>query len=117
MLVDITHHDDQLNINLDIVFPKMPCDVLSLDVQDVMGTHMGDVRGNLQKKRLSQDGTVLTVSSVLEAKQQRSQLLQTVKDEITEKQGCQLSGFFQILRVPGNFHISTHAYQDIMVSL
>ncbi len=94
MLVDITHHDDNLNINLDIVFPKMPCDVLSLDVQDIMGSHMGDVRGNLQKKRLSQDGTVLSVSSVLEGMQARSQLTQTVKDEIAQKQGCQLQGFF-----------------------
>lgn len=32
MLVDISHHDDRLNINLDIVFPKMPCDLISLDV-------------------------------------------------------------------------------------
>jgi hypothetical protein len=32
MLVDITHHDDRLNINVDIVFPRMPCEVLSLDI-------------------------------------------------------------------------------------
>jgi hypothetical protein len=32
MLVDITHHDDRLNINIDIVFPRIPCDILSLDV-------------------------------------------------------------------------------------
>ena len=32
MLVDISHHDDRLNINVDIVFARMPCDVISLDV-------------------------------------------------------------------------------------
>ena len=32
MLVDISHRDDRLNINVDIVFPRMPCDILSLDV-------------------------------------------------------------------------------------
>lgn len=32
MLVDTQHHDDRLNINIDIVFPKMPCELLSLDV-------------------------------------------------------------------------------------
>jgi len=36
MLVDISHEDDRLTINLDIVFPRMPCEVLTLDVQDVM---------------------------------------------------------------------------------
>jgi hypothetical protein len=40
MLVDITHYDDRLNINLNIVFPKIPCDVLNLGVQDVMGTYI-----------------------------------------------------------------------------
>lgn len=60
MLVDISHHDDRLNINIDIVFPKMPCDVLSLDVQDVMGTHVVDIAGSLYKKRISPDGKVLS---------------------------------------------------------
>lgn len=32
MMVDIRHHDDRLNINIDIVFPKMPCEILNLDV-------------------------------------------------------------------------------------
>ena len=32
MMVDISHKDDQLNINIDIFFPKLPCDILGLDV-------------------------------------------------------------------------------------
>lgn len=32
MMVEMSHHDDRLSINVDIVFPKMPCDLLSLDV-------------------------------------------------------------------------------------
>jgi hypothetical protein len=60
MLVDISHHDDRLNINVDIDFPKMPCDILSLDVQDVMGTHVVDIAGSLFKKKLSKTGEVLS---------------------------------------------------------
>ena len=45
MLVDVSHRDDQLYINVDIYFPRMPCDILSLDVEDIMGTHMVDVSG------------------------------------------------------------------------
>ena len=60
MLVDISHHDDRLNINIDIVFPKMPCDVLSLDVQDVMGTHSVDISGSLFKKKITKTGDVVS---------------------------------------------------------
>lgn len=40
MMVDASHHDDRLNINVDITFPFMPCELLSLDIMDVMGTHI-----------------------------------------------------------------------------
>ena len=53
MLVDISHHDDRLNINIDLEFPKIPCDVLSLDVQDVMGTHTVDIAGSTVSRRRS----------------------------------------------------------------
>jgi len=65
MLVDVSHQDnDKLNINVDIVFPKMPCDLLSLDVQDVMGTHIVDISGSLMKNELSEGGDVLSSSYV-----------------------------------------------------
>ena len=53
MFVDASHHDDRLNINIDIVFPKMPCEVLTLDIMDIMGTHIVDIGGSLYKKGLS----------------------------------------------------------------
>ena len=94
MLVDISHHDDRLNINLDIIFPKMPCDVLSLDVQDVMGTHVVDISGSLFKKKLSKEGEVLSSTSALDQIHNRMDLLNKVKEEIDAKQGCQLKGYF-----------------------
>ena len=60
MLVDISHHEDRLNININIVFPYIPCDLLTLDVQDVMGTHIVDIAGSLYKKRINQEGVVLS---------------------------------------------------------
>ena len=94
MLVDISHHDDRLNINIDIVFPKMPCDVLSLDVQDVMGTHVVDIGGSLFKKKISQDGEVISQTSALDQVHNRMDLMNRVKEEIDAKQGCQLKGYF-----------------------
>jgi hypothetical protein len=94
MLVDISHHDDRLNINLDIIFPKMPCDVLSLDVQDVMGTHVVDIAGSLFKKKLSKGGEVISQTSALDQVHNRMDLMNRVKEEIDAQQGCQLKGYF-----------------------
>lgn len=49
MLVDISHTDDKLEINIDITFPRFPCEILSLDVQDVMGTHHMNIEGGIVK--------------------------------------------------------------------
>ena len=85
MLVDISHHDDRLNINIDIEFPKMPCDVLSLDVQDVMGTHTVDSAGSLFKKKLSKTGGVLSSVSALDQVVNRMDLLNKVKEEVDQQ--------------------------------
>jgi len=51
--------DDKLPINLDIVFPSMPCDPLSIDLVDVTGVHIVDIEGKLEKLRLDKDGNLL----------------------------------------------------------
>lgn len=56
LIIDTTHRDDFVNINLDLTFPRMPCDILSLDEQDVLGTHKTDMMDNLHKIRLDQYG-------------------------------------------------------------
>lgn len=38
-----------VNINMDITLPKLPCVLVSVDVQDAMGTHIMDVHGQLHK--------------------------------------------------------------------
>lgn len=75
-----------------------------------MGTHVVDIAGSLFKKKISQDGSVISQTSALDQIHNRLDLMNRVKDEIEAKQGCQLKGYFQINRVPGNFHISSHAY-------
>ena len=44
-------------------------------------------------------------------------LLNKVKESLEASQGCELVGNFEINRVPGNFHVSTHAYGDVLAAL
>lgn len=35
------------------------------------------------------------------------------KEAFQKKYGCRLIGSFTVKEVPGNFHVSTHAYQNL----
>jgi hypothetical protein len=39
------------------------------------------------------------------------------RDAFRNKYGCRLTGSFTVKEVPGNFHISSHAYQNIFARL
>ena len=66
LIIDLSHRDDFVTVNIDVTFPKMPCDVLSLDVEDILGTHRTDVMGELFKRRLSKDGKVVSTENAME---------------------------------------------------
>lgn len=50
--------EDSLRVNMDIFFPRMPCDFISVDQQDVIGTHSINLKGDLQKRRFL-DGAMI----------------------------------------------------------
>jgi hypothetical protein len=102
---------------VDVVLERMACEVVSLDVQDVMGTHLVDIQGSLLKRRLSPNGKVIGEQSAIHKQQDRTEMHRIAKEQLDAKEGCQLVGYVQINRVPGNFHISTHAYGDIIMGL
>jgi hypothetical protein len=56
MLVDVSHKDDILNINIDIMFPKMPCELITLHAEDIMGHHVTNISGSLFKRKYSKEG-------------------------------------------------------------
>lgn len=96
----------------------MPCDILSLDVEDIMGTHKTDIMsGELFKHRLSKDGRVLSTENMREKNDFRGNIKDRVKKELQEEQGCHIRGYFAVYRVPGNFHIATHPYGDVEATL
>ncbi|CAD8178287.1 unnamed protein product [Paramecium pentaurelia] len=97
--------DDTLLVNMDISFPKMPCDFITIDQQDVIGTHQQNVQGELYKKRILNGKVIESYLSTNE-----SLNLEKAQQAYEQKEGCDLSGYIIISRVPGNFHISAHPY-------
>lgn len=82
-----------------------------------MGTHKTDVMGELFKHRLDANGKVVSTESALDKQAWRGAIMDRVKSELEAKQGCNMKGFFKVYRVPGNFHISTHSFGDIVMML
>ncbi|CAD7931190.1 unnamed protein product [Amoebophrya sp. A25] len=121
MYVD-SDRGNKLKINLDIVFPKVPCPALSLDAQDVMGSHELSTGGMLHKVALSKTGEVLekeevhgnhmTESGFHGLSRHNWNLLHDhdkdrLKEKLLQQEGCRLQGSLEVNRVPGNIHIST----------
>ena len=63
----------------------MPCDILSLDVQDILGTHKTDVMGDLKKHRLDKNGKTISTESALEKHEFRVSIRDRVKKEMDEE--------------------------------
>ena len=112
MFVDINRGGEKLSINIDLVFPKFPCSLMSLDAQDVMGSHIVDIEGTLNKRRLDRDGRLLTEESMLGAS--KTQDAAAIKSQLTNGEGCQIVGNISVNKVPGNFHISNHAQHNLV---
>ena len=83
LIIDMSHRDDFVNVNLDITFPKIPCDVLSVDVEDILGTHKTDVMGELHKDRLDKKGKKVNEETQLDKNSFRGDILKRVKEELT----------------------------------
>jgi hypothetical protein len=127
MLVDTNVGADKLKINLDVIMKKLPCYIVSLDSQDVMGTHSLNIHGKFIKKRIDKDGKFIanyeeknSEVSVPDSHGHENIAMpdyDTVKKAVENSEGCQLVGFIEVLRVPGNVHISCHAYGQIISRL
>lgn len=70
---------ERILVRINISLPRLPCDVVGLDIQDDMGRHEVGFVENTEKMPLF-DG-----------------------------KGCRFQGKFQINKCPGNFHVSTHS--------
>ena len=56
---------ERIRVNLNMSFYQIPCSAISLDYQDITGSHFEDVQQTLHKLRLSSDGSHIDQKKVL----------------------------------------------------
>eukprot|EP00055_Hartaetosiga_balthica_P018797 m.135386 g.135386 ORF g.135386 m.135386 type:complete len:396 (+) comp9962_c0_seq1:82-1269(+) len=63
-----TSRNEKMKINIDVVFHRMPCSFLSIDVMDISGEHELDIDHDLYRERLNLEGErILTEAEELES--------------------------------------------------
>ncbi|XP_074557529.1 uncharacterized protein LOC141813460 [Curcuma longa] len=135
MSVDVKRGEN-LPIHINITFPSLPCEVLSVDAIDMSGKHEVDLDTNIWKLRLTREGQIMGaeyLSDLVEKEHSghkhdesdhhdessqhkhehtlgsdAEKMIEKVKQAISNGEGCRVYGVLDVQRVAGNFHISVH---------
>ncbi|GKV15251.1 hypothetical protein SLEP1_g26048 [Rubroshorea leprosula] len=136
MSVDLKR-GETLPIHINMTFPSLPCDVLSVDAIDMSGKHEVDLDTNIWKLRLNNHGHIIGteyLSDLVEKEhaahnhddekehhddldqklhalgfdKAAENMIKKVKQALTNGEGCRVYGVLDVQRVAGNFHISVH---------
>jgi Endoplasmic Reticulum-Golgi Intermediate Compartment (ERGIC) len=111
LIIDQKHLAEKLKVHIDIEFTRYPCSFLSLDVENILKVHLVNVMDNLKKISLPEQ------QEYKDDHMSDQEKLNKVIEDINAKRGCRMKGFFEIDRVPGNFHFSCHGYGPIIHQL
>ncbi len=86
-----------------------------------MGSHIVNVENNLYKNRLNREGKILGKETLHVGSKDPGEndmnKYEEVKQQILDEEGCNIYGDVYVKKVPGNFHISSHAYGPIVSRL
>jgi hypothetical protein len=130
MFIDESRTQEKLQINLDVTLPALPCEVLSFDAQDIMGSHEVDAHGNLYKERLTSKGDVIGREDIKTSHYGATSGLSRhysfgydngdvdrIRNMVNSGEGCRVAGFVKVNKVPGNVHLSTYSHSYMFSSL
>lgn len=104
-----------MGINLNISLPYVPCHILNLDVVDITGTHLVDVGGLVHKHNLDVYGQRKYSTKLFDNHADipdQQKIFEEASAAFDAGEGCNIDGTVIINKVPGNFHISSHANDD-----
>lgn len=114
---------------MDLVFPAVPCAVLSIDVLDISGTAENDASfaNHMQIHKMRLDSTGQQIGRAEYHTPQSQQIMDTgseqlvsvniqeamqhlvdMEDEADHHEGCHVYGSMEVKRVAGRLHLSVH---------
>ncbi len=99
--------DEQISINMELLFNNVPCNLLSLDIVDIMNNHKGDISDTLTKKKYFHQNRRIAENYI--SNRDVANLVKAVNN----KEGCALVGKIRVNQVPGEFHVSFHNYRGL----
>jgi len=70
--------------------------------------------GELKKIRLDKNGVKVSEETPGESNEFHQKIKERAIKELKEGQGCRYFGSFKVYRVPGNFHLASHAFGDVV---
>lgn len=101
----------KINVYFSIYIPHAPCSILSVDLEDQLDEHKTNIGANINKKRVSKKNFNLVLP--LFSPYITDELLRA----LNEDEGCLIDGFVEVNKVPGNIHISYHAFRNVYENL
>ena len=87
---------------------RLPCSIISLDLQDIMGSHTVNIHGSLIKIKLDKDGKNIGESAYKtkppgeiheDETDEEMPDYEMVKKQFAAHEGCQLKGYFLVNKV------------------
>lgn len=92
---------------------RIPCSIISLDLQDIMGSHTVNIHGSIMKYKLDKNGKVIGETLYKtknpenhgedhhEENHEEEEMpdYEEVKKEFQNQEGCQLRGYFLVNKV------------------
>ena len=94
--------EDQIQVNINITLPNVPCGMAGIDIQDSVGGHSMDLGNALKKLQFASNGTLKPIQTL-------DSSVPTIRKAINEGDYCRFEGNFRVGSLPGNFHLSFHS--------
>ena len=100
--------DEQISVNMELLFNSVPCNLLSLDTVDIMNNHKGDISDTITKKKYFHS------TRKFGEKYLTNRDVENLAKAVNNNEGCAFIGKIAINQVPGEYHISFHNYWSLL---